>query len=308
MDYRTIFITGAASGIGRALALALSSPDRLLYLADCNATGLQATRQGCMEKGATAHITCLDVTDREAMTRWCAQGAEHDVDLVLVCAGVTGGVSTMDQDGAAFETGDQIRRMMAVNMDGALNAILPMMARMREQPLRKAGRFRKQRGQICAIASVAGLVSYPGTPSYSASKAALDRFLIASGAYSRRAGIYLSSVCCSFVATPMVAQNRFPMPGLMRVEKATAHILHGLARRKRRIIFPSWLVLGSRFMDMLPMRLAELYYLHQPTGRPGSMPGIDNPACKDMPPPTPKAYSTSASPQERPIDRQDAAP
>ena len=281
MDYRTIFITGAASGIGRALALSLSAPGRTLYLTDCNRTGLDATREGCETRGAQAVITCLDVTDTAAMTEWCAQVPHLAIDLLLVCAGVTGGVSSCDGEGAAFETPSQIRRMMAVNLDGALNAILPIMERMRNQPLRKAGRFHKQRGQICAIASVAGLVSYPGTPSYSASKAALDRFLVASGAYSRKAGIYLSSVCCSFVATPMVAQNRFPMPGLMRVETATAHILRGLAHRKRRIVFPSWLVLGSRFMDILPIWLAELYYTHQPTGCPGSMPGIDNPACKD---------------------------
>ncbi|GBQ83391.1 SDR family NAD(P)-dependent oxidoreductase [Asaia krungthepensis] len=282
MNYQTIFITGAASGIGRALALALSEPGRHLYLADCNATGLEATRASCHERGATARTTCLDVTDRQAMTEWCAEGPDRAIDLLLVCAGVTGGVDALDEEGAAFETPSQIRRMMAVNLEGAFNAILPVMTRMRRQPLVRTGRLRSQRGQICAIASVAGLVSYPGTPSYSASKAALDRFLVASGAYSRRAGIHLSSVCCSFVATPMVAQNRFPMPGLMSVENATAHILRGLARRKRRIIFPNWLVLGSRFMDILPIQLAELYYTRQPTGRPGSMPGIENPACKDV--------------------------
>lgn len=275
MNYGTIFITGAASGIGRALAIALSAPGRALHLADCQQNGLDETGAACRAKGAETCLTCLDVTDQDAMTQWCTQAADRPVDLLLVCAGVTGGVAAQEGDGAAFESIEQVRRMMAVNLDGALNAILPMMARMRAQPLRKTGRLARQRGQICAIASVAGLVSYPGTPSYSASKAALDRFLVASGAYSRRAGIHLSSVCCSFVDTPMVAQNRFPMPGLSSVERAVAQILRGLARRKRRIIFPAWLVLGSRFMDVLPVRLAEAYYTHQPTGRPGSMPPLD---------------------------------
>lgn len=274
MTYGTIFITGAASGIGRALAIALAAPGCRLYLADSQQTGLNVTGSACEELGAETHLTCLDVTDAPAMTAWCAQAPGETVDLLLVCAGITGGVAAVQEDGAAFESLDQIRRIMAVNLDGALNAILPMIERMRAQPLKKTGYFRQQRGQICAIASVAGLVSYPGTPSYSASKSALDRFLVASGAYTRRAGIHLSSVCCSFVATPMVAQNRFPMPGLTSIESAVARILRGLARRKRRIIFPSWLVLGSRFMDILPIRLAELYYTRQPTGRPGSMPPL----------------------------------
>jgi len=275
MTYGTIFITGAASGIGRALAVALSAPGRQLHLADCQQSGLDETAATCKAKGAETHLTCLDVTDQNAMTQWCAQAADRPIDLLLVCAGVTGGVDACEKDGAAFETPEQIRHMMAVNLNGALNAILPMMTRMRAQPLRKTGHLTRQRGQICAIASVAGLVSYPGTPSYSASKAALDRFLVASGAYSRKAGIHLSSVCCSFVDTPMVAQNCFPMPGLSSVERAVTHILRGLKRRRRRIIFPAWLVLGSRFMDVLPIWLAEAYYIHQPTGRPGSMPRLD---------------------------------
>lgn len=270
MDYRTIFITGAASGIGRALALSLAAPGRSLFLLDNNAEGLEETHARCLARQAQTKILCTDVTDQEAMARWCATQADLAVDLMLICAGVTGGMDTPLPDGSAFETPLQIRHMLAVNLDGALNALLPMMERMKTQPRNARG----QRGQICAIASVAGLVSYPGTASYCASKAALDRFIVASGAYSRRAGIHLSSVCCSFVDTPMVAQNRFPMPGLMHVDKAVAYILKGLARRKRRIVFPAWLVLGSRFMDILPIRLAELYYLNQKAGQPGQMPQI----------------------------------
>lgn len=274
MDYRIVFITGAASGIGRALALSLAAPGRMLHLLDRDAGALLRTGQDCESRGADVRCCCLDVTDRDGMAEWCRSASGRAVDLLLVCAGVTGGVQPAGTEDAAFETPDQIRYMMAVNLDGALNAILPMMERMKAQPRRRGGALRGQRGQICAIASVAGLVSYPGTPSYSASKAALDRFLVASGAYSRRAGILLSSVCCSFVATPMIENNRFPMPGLVSTATATRHIMHGLARRKRRIVFPGWLVFGSRLMDLLPIRLAELYYLNQPSGCPGSMPRL----------------------------------
>ncbi|WP_242403597.1 SDR family NAD(P)-dependent oxidoreductase [Asaia platycodi] len=73
MNYGTIFITGAASGIGRALAVALAAPGRQLHLADCQRNGLDDTGTACQEKGAETHLTCLDVTDQEATTKWCAQ-------------------------------------------------------------------------------------------------------------------------------------------------------------------------------------------------------------------------------------------
>jgi len=239
----------------------------MLHLGGRDEGRLAAVADSCRARGASVFTQIADVTDADMMARWVRQaGGARPLDRVYVCAGVTGGMGPQDAEGAAFETAGQVRRMMAVDLDGALNVILPAIDRMRAQPRNTGG----DRGRICAIASVAGLVSYPGTPSYSAAKAALDRFVIATGAYTRRAGIHLTSVCCGFVDTPMVARNRFPMPGLVSTEVAVGKILRGVARRRRRVIFPGWLVRGSRFMDMLPIALAEAYYLRQPTGRAGA--------------------------------------
>ena len=121
------------------------------------------------------------------------------------------------------------------------------------------------------MASVAGLVSFPGTPSYCASKAAVDRFIVATGGNMARAGIAMSSVTCGFVATPMAAQNDFPMPGLTQTGDAVRAIMKGVARGRRCISFPWWLAAGSRFMDLLPVRVAESYYFRQPAGQAGTM-------------------------------------
>ncbi|AOX15837.1 SDR family NAD(P)-dependent oxidoreductase [Kozakia baliensis] len=262
-----ILVTGASSGIGRGLALTLAKPGIVLHLGGRNEERFTAVSDACRQRGAQVFPHLQDVTDREGMEAWVRRAGEPRLDLVLACAGITGAADAQDQEGAAFESSEQVRRMLAVNLDGAMNTVLPALDIMRAQSRDAHGK----RGRICAIASVAGLVSYPGTPSYSASKAALDRFMVASGAYARPAGIVLSSVCCGFVDTPMVAQNRFPMPGLASTQRAVREILHGVAREKRRIIFPRWLVLGSRLMDVLPIRLAEAYYLRQPSGQPGSM-------------------------------------
>ncbi|MCQ9155788.1 SDR family NAD(P)-dependent oxidoreductase [Acidomonas methanolica] len=271
MSSRTVLITGASSGIGRGLALSLAAPGVVLHLGGRNLPRLEAVAAACRAKGAATEIRALDVTCAEAMAAWIGEAAHPRLDRVFACAGITGGADAPDADGAAFESGAQVRRMFAVDLDGALNTILPALDIMRRQPRDGRG----DRGRICVIASVAGVVSYPGTPSYCAAKAAVDRFMVASGAYSRRAGIHLTSVCCGFVDTPMVADHRFPMPGLVSTEAAVRLILRGVERRKRRVVFPLWLVLGSRFMDMLPIRLAELYYTRQPTGRPGAFTPLD---------------------------------
>jgi len=266
----TCLITGASSGIGKALALSLARPGTTLHLGGRNPERLAETARLCMEHGAITHTRQLDVTNRQAMTFWLEEAGQSRLDLVLACAGITGGLPTPDAEGSATESPHQTRAMLATNLDGALNTILPAIEIMRRQPRNPDG----IRGKICAIASVAGLVAYPGTPAYCASKAALDTYMVANGAYLRRGGIHLSSVCCGFVDTPMVAQNRFPMPGLVSANTAAARILRGIARNQRRILFPTWLVLGSRFMNILPIGLAESYYTRQPSGRPGTMPTV----------------------------------
>ncbi|CAI9119259.1 SDR family NAD(P)-dependent oxidoreductase [Brytella acorum] len=271
MTLRTILITGASSGIGRGLALSLARHDTILHLGGRDRGRLDATVEACRRLGADARPHVLDVTDRAGMERWIREVGADRLDMVFASAGITGGAHARDDEGAAFETAGQIRRIIAVDLDGALNTILPALDIMKGQDRDGQGR----RGQICAISSVAGLVSYPGTASYSAAKAALDRFMVATGAYAGKAGIHLTSVCCAFVDTPMVARNRFPMPGLVSVNKAVRIILRGVALRKRRVIFPRWLVMGSRFMDMLPVGVAEAYYLRQPTGKPGSLPPVE---------------------------------
>lgn len=267
MKQDSVLITGAASGLGRVIALSLSRPGATLELGDRDSDGLAQTAAGCRARGAHVEARVIDVTDGPAMADWIHEAARDRLDLVFACAGITGGIPPRDAEGATYECADQVRAMMAVNLDGVLNTVLPAIAVMRRQARAHDG----MRGRICAIASVAAVVSFPGTPSYCASKAAVDRFMVAQGSFLRDAGIRLTSVCCGFVDTPMVASNRFPMPGLVSADDAARRILRGVARGQRRVVFPRWLVAGSRLMDLLPIGIAELYYRRQPTGAPGTM-------------------------------------
>ncbi|MBO1359952.1 SDR family NAD(P)-dependent oxidoreductase [Acetobacter sacchari] len=270
MKRTSLLITGAASGLGRALALKLAEPDATLHLVDHDATRLQDTVTRAAALGARCVGHPIDVRDATAMQALVA-GCEQ-LDLVIACAGVTGGVThpmggLTSGDPTSLEPEPQVRAMIETNLLGVINTVLPAINVIRTQPRADDG----LRGRICAISSVAGVVSFPGTPSYCATKAAVDRFMVATGGNLRREGVLLSSVVCGFISTPMANVNEFHMPGLTQVQHAADRIMDGLSRNKRRIVFPRWLVAGSRLMDLLPISLAEKYYLNQPVGAAGTL-------------------------------------
>ena len=265
----TILITGAGSGIGQGLARRLSRPGQVLSLGDIHPEGLALTKSQCEPLGSTVQTRTIDVRDQPEMEDWIKKSAPSRLDMVFACAGLTGGLPPSAEDIPLVEEREQhARAIFETNLTGALNTVFPAIEQMRQQKPDANGK----RGRICVMSSVASFVSYPGTPSYSASKAAIDRFIVASAPSLERQGILLTSVCCGFVETPMVQANRFHMPGLVSTDEAVRRILRGTLRGQRRIVFPFWLGLGARLTDLLPPRLAELYYCRQPSAQPGGMP------------------------------------
>lgn len=250
MRHDAVLITGASSGIGRAVALACAAPGRVLHLGGRDAARLEEVAAACRARGATAATRIVDVTDGAAMADWI-EGAGR-LDLVLASAGVSGGLSGTE-GGSLAESADQVRRILAINVEGVINTVLPAASSMRRQVPDGHG----VRGRIAAIASIAGFVSLPATPTYCASKAAVDRWLVGTGGNLREDGILLSSVACGFVRSPMTARNDFPMPGLMEADEAARRILAGLAAGRPRITFPWWLAAATRAVDLLPIPLTR---------------------------------------------------
>lgn len=233
-------ITGASSGLGRALALGRAVPGATLHLAGRDAGRLGETANACRAKGATVHEALLDVTDEAAMAAWLTGCGR--LDLVIANAGRSGGTGTGD------EPAEAARAIFRTNLDGVLNTVLPAIAAMRAAPAAPDGR----RGSIAVIASVAALVSVPGAPAYCASKAAVDRWAVALAPSLRRHGIQLTSVCPGYIRTAMTARNRFPMPGMMDADQAAAIILRGLASGRPRIAFPGWFAALAMAANLLP--------------------------------------------------------
>lgn len=255
--FRSVLITGASSGLGRALAFEHAAPGVVLHLSGRDGVRLDAVATACRARGAAVEARVLDVRDAPAMAAWI--GGAGRLDLVVANAGISAGTGR----GRAESTA-QTRAVFAANLDGMLNTVLPALELMRSQPAGAGG----VRGRIAVVASIAAFVPAPGAPAYSASKAAVDAWTVAAAVMAWRDGVRMTSLCPGYVRTAMTARNRFPMPGLMDADRAARIMLRGIAAGRRRVVFPWWMGVAARIVGLLPPRLSGAL-LSVPPGKDG---------------------------------------
>ncbi|CAH0251736.1 SDR family NAD(P)-dependent oxidoreductase [Roseomonas sp. CECT 9278] len=247
-----VLITGASSGLGRALAEACARPGVVLHLSGRDAARLEGAAAACRAKGAQVCPAVLDVTDAAAMAGWI--GGAGRLDLVVANAGISAGT------GGATEPAAQARAIFETNVTGVLNTALPAIEAMAAQAPGRDG----VRGRVAVIASLAAFVAAPGAPAYCATKAAVQRWAEALDATERQRGIRLHAVCPGYVRTPMTALNAFPMPFLMDAEEAARRTLAGIARGRVRIAYPWPTYAMARLVGGLPPALTAWIFGRMP--------------------------------------------
>ncbi len=239
MSQRVALVTGAASGIGRALSPLLAAAGMRLVLLDRDAQGLSSLADGLVADHATCVTAVADVTDRRALREAvdAASGRLGAVDLVIACAGITDVTLMGELDTARLE------RLITVNLLGVaytIDAVLPEM-------------LRRGSGHIVGISSLAGQRGMPFSAGYSASKAALTRYLEGLRASLRRRGIVVTTVCPGFVRTPLMEGARYrPQIPMIEPEVAARHVLRAIRHRRRLYAFPLGASLTVRFLGWLP--------------------------------------------------------
>jgi short-subunit dehydrogenase len=250
--WRGVLITGASSGIGRALAEAVAAPGVTLHLSGRDAARLAEVEASCTARGAVVRPQVLDVRDQAAMRDWIA--AAGQLDLVIANAGISAGT------GGRTEPPAQARAVFDTNVGGVLNTVLPALDAMAAQPPGPEG----LRGRIAVIASVAAFIGVGGAPSYCASKAAVQSWAEALDASERRRGIRLHAVCPGYVRTAMTLGNRVPMPMVITAEDAARRTLSGIAGGRTRIAYPFLVYAAARVVGALPPGLRAAIFNRLP--------------------------------------------
>jgi short-subunit dehydrogenase len=247
---KTILITGAGSGLGKALALEYAKNNIILFLCGRNSEKLNITANACKAKGAKVETRILDVKSSLEMQQFIAEiCANHKLDLVIANAGISAGTAS------GIESEAQINEIFSINIDGVLNSINPAIKFMRNQ----------KSGQIAIMSSLAGFKGLPSSPAYSASKAAVRVYGEGLRGSLAQFGIEVNVICPGYIKTPMTDANNFYMPFLMAPDKAAQIIKTGLEKNQSRIAFPFrfyfivWLVtlISNKITDPIFARLPK---------------------------------------------------
>jgi short-subunit dehydrogenase len=242
---KRLLITGASSGIGRALALAYAAEGASLCLMGRDEARLEAAAEACRAAGAAEVDTALaDVRDREVMAQLIeAAQSERPIDILVANAGVATGLSP----GQVIETPEAVRATMAINVNGVFNTVEPVIAPM----------CARRAGQIAIVGSMAGVRSLPYSPAYCAAKASVHMWAGCLRGQLAAHGVAVSLIVPGFVETPMSARTKSWQPGAISDTEAAQIIKRGLERRRPVIAFPQYMYYAMRFFALLPSGLVD---------------------------------------------------
>jgi NADP-dependent 3-hydroxy acid dehydrogenase YdfG len=241
---RSILITGASSGIGKALALVYAGRGVALALTGRNAERLEAVAAAARALGAEVEAGVVDVRDQAAMATWIgAADARRPIDLCIANAGITTGLGP----GELYEDPRAVRAILSSNLTGVLNTAEPLIGPMCE----------RGNGQIAFIGSIAGLRGLPYSPAYCAAKAAVHAYSEALRGRLGPAGVGVSLIIPGFVKTPLNDSIDAMKPFEISGAEAALRIRRGLDRRKPVIAFPWPLYFAARLARILPVGLVD---------------------------------------------------
>ena len=243
-----VFITGASSGIGEALASHYAAQGAIVGLVARRADKLQALSAGL---ACTTVCYPLDVTDAAALR---AAGEDFIArfgapDIVIANAGVSSGTLTECAEDLAA-----IRRVMDVNLFGMAATFSPFV-----HAMRLAGR-----GRLVGVASVAGIRGLPGAEAYSASKAAAITYLESLRLEMRGSGVRVVTICPGYIATPMTAINPYPMPFLLAAPEAARRFACVIERGTSYAVIPWQMGVVAKLLRLLPNAIYDRLFARAP--------------------------------------------
>lgn len=232
---RVAWVTGAGTGIGRALAKRLAQEGWHVAVSARTAQDLDSL---AAEVPGSITAFVLDVTngaETEAVVDKIETGI-GPLELVVLNAGTYFPVTATNFKAANF------RKTVDVNLNGTANGLDAVLPRM----------IARKSGHIALMASVAGFVGLPTSSAYGATKAAINNLAEAMKVELEPHGVTMTVINPGFVRTPLTDKNTFPMPFLMEIDPAIDALMRGLKSKRYEIIFPWQMAVLMKLLRILP--------------------------------------------------------
>ena len=246
-----VFITGASSGIGQALALRYQQAGFRLALV---ARGSEAIEAWAVELGLAPDSYAVygaDVADTDSIVA-AAQACiarQGLPDVVIANAGISIGI-----DSAQREDINAMAQVFATNNIGLAASFQPFIQAMRA----------RGSGRLVGIASVAGIRGLPGHAAYCASKAAVISYCEALRGELRGTGVQVITIAPGYVDTPLTRKNRYPMPFLMQASTFAEQAYQAITAGDSYRVIPWQMGVVSKLMRLIPNALWDRILARQP--------------------------------------------
>ncbi len=239
-----VFITGASSGIGQALATRFHRAGYRLALVARRAAELQAwvDQQGFDLTTAAVYAADVRVVDSIVAAGRACIAAQGVPDVVIAAAGVSIGFDT-----AEFADLEVMRAVFETNNIGTAASFHPFVAPMTA----------RRSGTLVGIASVSGIRGLPGHGAYSASKAAVISYCESLRVEMRGHGVKVVTISPGYIDTPLTRGNRYGMPFLMPVEAFADQAFRTIAAGTSYRVIPWQMGVVAKLLRLLPNALYD---------------------------------------------------
>ncbi|MBU0473004.1 MAG: SDR family NAD(P)-dependent oxidoreductase [Bacteroidetes bacterium] len=237
-ENKTVLITGASSGIGKALGEKLLNVNCNIILTARGSEKIEDWVNKYQNRAATILILKNDVSDKNSVVETYNKSIEKfgNIDVAILNSGIGKSVTPQTFNSQIAED------IINTNFLGVVYWIEQLLPNM----------MKNKSGIIAPVSSLADNRGYSGSGFYCASKAALSIFAEGLSLDLAKFGIKVITIKPGFVKTKMTDQNKFKMPFMISAEKAAEKIIAGIKKEKNIIQFPLPTVLGAKFIGMLP--------------------------------------------------------
>ncbi len=241
---KIVFLTGASSGIGEALAVAMARRGATVGLLARRAELLTEIAAKCEQSGGRARVFAADVTDANAVARH-AESLRNEfgkIDVLIANAGIGGNnAETRNLDPTA------VAKVININLLGAVNSVAAVLPEM----------LKRKSGQLVAISSLAGFRGLPKSAAYSASKAGMTAFFESVRLDVQTKGVAVTIIQPGFIKTPLTSGRANKMPFLMGLDDSIPHFLNAIESRAKFAAFPWQLATFVRLARIFPASLYD---------------------------------------------------